>query len=76
MLIRADPRFIFFNKIEGLLLYVRVVAEAVEPVDVGFATEPGELALGVVAVGLGRGPDGEFAVDFAAQVLCGLFTAE
>src|SRR5579872_2129968 len=43
---------------DGLRGDGRIVTEAVEPVDVRFTTKPGQLAFGVMAVGLARRGDG------------------
>ena len=61
---------------ESFALDVVVGAEAGEPVDVRVAAEPGELALGVVAMALGGGSDGFFAGDLVAQDGDGLGVAE
>lgn len=52
------------------------VAAAFEPVDFGFAAEPGELALGVVAMALLGLGDGFVAGEFIAQDGDGLGVAE
>ena len=44
-----------------------VVAEVFDPMDIGIAAKPGELALGVVAVSLLGGGDGLGEPTFAAQ---------
>ena len=61
---------------DGFLLDVVVAAEAGEPVDGGVFAEPGELALGVVAMALRGGGDGLVAGDLAAQHGDGLGVAE
>src|ERR1700756_1359303 len=54
----------------------RVVAEALEPQHVGLAAEPGELALGVVAVSLLRRGYGLGEGHLAAQDAAGLLVSE
>ena len=53
-----------------------VVAEGFDPVDVGLAAEPGELALGVVAVALLGGATASSRWSLAAQDGEGLPVAE
>ncbi len=53
-----------------------LVTEGGEPVDVGFAAEPGELAFGVVAMALLGGGDGFFAGEFGGENLAGLAVAK
>ena len=51
------------DEIDGGLLGFGVVAEGRDPMDTGFATEPGELAFGVVAMALLGFRDGDFFTD-------------
>ena len=52
---------------QGLSRDVLVAAVSFEPVDAGFAAEPGELAFGVVAMALLGLGNGLFASDFISQ---------
>ena len=58
---------VFGDELERLVCDVFVAAAAFEPVHVGFAAEPGELALGVVAVALLGLGDGLLAGEFVLQ---------
>ena len=64
------------DEVEGLLGDVGVAAAAGEPVDVGVAAEPGELALGVVAVALLGLDDGLLAGELVAEDGGGFGVAE
>src|SRR4051812_25538861 len=64
---RASGRCL--NKIDCLLLDVGVIAEASEPMHIGFAAKPGHLALGVVAVRLLDGSNHLLARELAAKKL-------
>ena len=55
------------HEVVGLVCDVCVAAAARKPVHVGFAAEPGELALGVVAMALLGLRDGLLAGEFAAE---------
>ena len=55
------------NQGQSFGLDLRVVAEAGEPMHGGVAAEPGELALGVVAMALLSGGDGGFAGEVAVE---------
>ena len=61
---------------QGLFGNVFVAAAAFEPVHVGFAAEPGELALGVVAMALLGLGDGLLAGEFVLQDCGGFRVAE
>ena len=64
------------DELAGLLRDFVVAAEAGEPVECRILAEPGELALGVVAVALLGLGDGLVAGDLAAQQGDGLGVAE
>ena len=66
----------FGDELQGLVGDVFVAAAAFEPVHLGFAAEPCELALGVVAMALLGLRDGFVAGDFVAQDGDGLGVAE
>src|SRR5271168_1253382 len=57
-------------------LNLQIVAEPLQPQHLRLAAEPGQLALGVIAVGLLSGLDGLFAGEVAAQELDGLLVTE
>src|SRR5277367_269407 len=72
LLALASLRFLGLNQVlrdeaDCLLCDVGVAAAAWEPVHVGFAAEPCELALGVVAVALLGLGDGLVPCEFVAQ---------
>ena len=55
---------------------LRVFAEGLDPVHIGFTTKPGELALGVIAMALLGEGDSLGLIDFAANQLERLPVAE
>ena len=72
----SGPTLEFCDFGEGLAFDFRVISEAGEPSNVGFAAEPGHLTLGVVAMGLLDGLENGFRLYLAAQQLHDLLVAE
>src|SRR5215470_20177696 len=75
---RCSGRFIeiWFDQLNRFPADARLVTEAVQPVHVRFAAEPGKLALGVVTMALLRERDGVRFTEVAPQKCTGLLITE